>query len=117
MRFGYSALKFVIRVFLGQSLLFVFPLLIFFYIKVRYDFRLIRELQRTGTIEQNNELSKRKSANIGEEPSEDIEMSTATEDDDDGPFTINGNKLHGGLTEKNVLKATVTELYYLVCNY
>ncbi|CAG9532711.1 unnamed protein product [Cercopithifilaria johnstoni] len=75
--------------------------------------RLIRELQRTGTIEQNNEPSKRRGANIGEETSEDIEMSSSTEDDDDGPFTINGNKLRNGLTEKNVLKATVTELYYL----
>ncbi|EFO22675.2 hypothetical protein LOAG_05809 [Loa loa] len=76
--------------------------------------RLVKELQRTGTIEQSNELSKRRSTNAGEETSEDVEMSNATEDDDDdGPFTINENKLRGGLTEKNVLKATVTELYYL----
>lgn len=78
---------------------------------------MIRELQRTGTIEQSSESSKRKSVNAGEETSEDAEMSSATEDDDDGPFTINGNKLRNGLTEKNVLKATVTELYYLVCSY
>uniref|UniRef100_A0A8R1U117 SANT domain-containing protein n=1 Tax=Onchocerca volvulus TaxID=6282 RepID=A0A8R1U117_ONCVO len=76
--------------------------------------RLIRELQRTGSIEQSNEPSKRKSGNAGEETSQDVEMSSNTEDDDnDGPFTINGNKLRSGLTEKNVQKATVTELYYL----
>uniref|UniRef100_A0A0R3RSG5 SANT domain-containing protein n=1 Tax=Elaeophora elaphi TaxID=1147741 RepID=A0A0R3RSG5_9BILA len=75
-------------------------------------FMLIRELQRTGTIEQSNESSKRRGANASEETS-DVEMASATEDDDDGPFTINGNKLRNGLTEKNVLKATVTELYYL----
>ncbi|KAK6100874.1 hypothetical protein QQG55_2400 [Brugia pahangi] len=77
--------------------------------------RLIKELQRTGTIEQCNELSKRRNANVGEETSADVDMPNATEDDDDddGPFTINGNKLRGGLTEKNVCKATVTELYYL----
>ncbi|VDO43448.1 unnamed protein product [Onchocerca flexuosa] len=70
--------------------------------------------QRTGSIEQSNEPSKRKSGNVGEETSEDVEMSSTTEDDDnDGPFTINGNKLRSGLTEKNVQKATVTELYYL----
>lgn len=69
-----------------------------------------------GTIEQNNESYKRKSANVGEEIAQDIEMSGNTEDDD-GPFTINGNKLRNGLTEKNVLKATVTELYYLVGSY
>ncbi|VBB29375.1 unnamed protein product [Acanthocheilonema viteae] len=74
---------------------------------------LIRELQRTGTIEQSNESSKRKGATAGEETSEDVQMSSTTEDDDDGPFTINANKLRNGLTEKNVLKATVTELYYL----
>ncbi|VDM09134.1 unnamed protein product, partial [Wuchereria bancrofti] len=77
--------------------------------------RLIKELQRTGTIEQSNELSKRRNANVGEETSADVDMPSATEqdDDDDGPFTINGDKLRGGLTEKNVCKATVTELYYL----
>lgn len=96
-----------------QSLLHMFPFLIF-YIKVSYDLRLVKELQRMGTIEQNSELSKRKSANVGEDTSEDVEMSSVAEDDD-GPFSINGNKLRGGLTEKNVLKATVTELYYLVC--
>ncbi|KAM3724358.1 Protein cramped-like [Dirofilaria immitis] len=75
--------------------------------------RLIRELQRTGSIEQNSESSKRRNANAGEETSEDVEMLSPTEDDDDGPFTINGSKLCSGLTERNVQKATVTELYYL----
>ncbi|MCP9258759.1 Protein cramped-like protein [Dirofilaria immitis] len=74
---------------------------------------LIRELQRTGSIEQNSESSKRRNANAGEETSEDVEMLSPTEDDDDGPFTINGSKLCSGLTERNVQKATVTELYYL----
>uniref|UniRef100_A0A915Q0T8 SANT domain-containing protein n=1 Tax=Setaria digitata TaxID=48799 RepID=A0A915Q0T8_9BILA len=71
--------------------------------------RLIKELQRAATVEQSSEPSKSRSTNAGDEASEDAEISHLAEDDD-GPFTINENKLRAGLTEQNVHKATVTEL-------